>query len=413
MPFVSVPRRLAGLALAALAAAGCAGAGAEVPAAAPAAGPPVVRRGDLTRRVLLTGELRAARARDLVVPRAPTWRVQIRWLEEDGAEVAAGQKVVEFDSSEFTSDLEEKRLALGEKENELARSRARGEIDEAEKAFALEGKRTALEKAESRADVPEELLSARELQDRRLELERARIELDKAAEALEAARAAHAAERDIQRIAVDGARREIAVAERALAELTLTAPESGIFVVESSPWESARKLQEGDMVFIGMTVGRLPELASMQVEAVLWDVDEGRVGPGMQATCTLDAYPDRAYPCHLVRVAPVAREDEWSRQLRYFAVDVALDEHDPARMRPGMSVKVEVTTDHLADALLVPRVALDREARPPRARRADGGWSEVALGPCDTQECVVVSGLGEGERLAPAVPAAAPGEAGR
>jgi hypothetical protein len=113
-------------------------------------------------------------------------------------------------------------------------------------------------------------------------------------------------------------------------------------------------------------------------------------------------------------VAPVAREADRTALLRYFDVQVRLDGTDPARMRPGMSVQVEVAGDTAvgegdavagepaAGALLAPRRALDLAGPTPRARLADGGWSDVTLGPCDAHRCVVTSGLAEGTRLAPA-----------
>ncbi len=59
-----------------------------------------VVRGDFEDRILLTGELEAARAELISVPRVPSWQVSIRWLEADGAEVQKGQKVAELDPIE-------------------------------------------------------------------------------------------------------------------------------------------------------------------------------------------------------------------------------------------------------------------------------------------------------------------------
>lgn len=402
----ALARAAAGLAVATAAVASgaaCAGAGAEeaAPAAAAGAAPLVVERGDFADRLLLSGELRAARGHELVVPQAPTWRLQIRWLAEDGGEVAAGDPVVEFDSTEFTSNLEQQRLQLAEGLSELERTRARGEVTEAEKVFALEEQQAALEKAESRAAVPPDLLSPHEIQERRLELERARVAVAKAEQDLAATRAANRAELEMKTIELGRQRREIAVAERALAELTLRAPVDGLVIVEDHQWEG-RKLQEGDNVFVGMGVARMPDLSSMEVRAMLSDVDDGRVRPGMEAVCTLDAYPETAYPCRVRAVAPVAREAARTALLRYFDVELSLAAADTGRMRPGMSVAVEVTTDAAAGVLLAPRRALDLAGPEPRARLADGGWREVDLGACDAQRCVVAAGLEEGTRLAAA-----------
>jgi len=395
------------LAVAAVLTLGCAGAGADPsPGGDEMArgGAMQVRRGDFRSVALLTGELKAERAVDLLVPRSPTWQVQLRWLVEDGSDVAAGEPVVEFDSSQFTSDLEEKLLARSEKRTDLERLAAEQQVTEAEKRFAIEKAEAELERARGRADVPPELLSGRDYQDRQLALERAELDLAKARQDLEATLASQRAEVSIKQLELERAEREIAIAQQAVESMRLDAPEAGIFVVQDHPWEG-RKLQEGDMVHVGQTVARLPDLTSMQVEAVLSDVDDGRVRAGMSGTCTLDTYPDRAYPCQVRSVAPVAQESARSSLLRYFRVDVELLERDPKRMRPGMSVKVELTTDERPDVLLAPRQALDETADPPTVRLADGGVETVDLGPCNERECVVEATAGDalaaGTRLAP------------
>jgi len=410
-------RLLAPLAAAGLAAA-CLGVGAEPP---PGPGDEaatgelvvqaddlVVRAGDLRQRLVLTGELRAVRGIDLAVPPVPTWQVQLRWLAEDGAEVAAGDPLVEFDATEFTSDLEEKRLALAERENELERTRAQGRVSEAEKRFVIEQKRAELAKAEEKAAVPAGLLPDRELEERRLALERARVELAKAEADLAATLGANRAELAIERLELAAAGREIDVAERARRAMTLTAPEPGIFVVAEHPWEG-RKLQEGDTVWVGMAVGRLPDLTSLEVEADLPDVDDGRVQPGMPAACTLDAYLDTVYPCTVVDVAPVAQEAGRRSLRRHFRTRLSLDPAAAARARPGMSVKADVVTAEREGALLAPRAGLDLGADPARARLAGGREVEVELGPCDAADCVIEGGLEPGARLAPTGAAAGAG----
>ena len=57
----------------------------------------VVTRGTFQTTILMTGELEAVEAALVVVPRTPLWRMPIRWMEEDGAVVKEGQKVIELD----------------------------------------------------------------------------------------------------------------------------------------------------------------------------------------------------------------------------------------------------------------------------------------------------------------------------
>ncbi|HEY4588020.1 MAG TPA: hypothetical protein VII86_02285, partial [Thermoanaerobaculia bacterium] len=127
---------------------------------------------------------------------------------------------------------------------------------------------------------------------------------------------------------------------------------------------------------------------------------DGRVRPGLQVVCTLDAYPDVTYHGRVVDVSPVARESRRSQLLHYFPVRIALDKVDTRRMRPGMSVRVEVLGEETKGALLVPRSALDLSAAGgPRVLLASGGAAPVRLGPCSADTCVVESGVSEGTRL--------------
>jgi HlyD family secretion protein len=393
-------RRLAPLLSLLLPLAGCAGAGADSGAAGLATRAPdlVVQRGDLQQRLLLSGQLTAARATDLTVPRTSSWQLQIRWMEKDGTPVVAGQRVVEFDNSQFTSELEEKRLSATQAAQDLERDRAAAASAAAEKAFTVEQKKTELAKARLEAAVPQELVALREYQDRQLALKKAEVALAKAEKDLLAQKKGSAADLAVKALDLEKSRREIRAAETAIAALVLTAPRAGIVLAAEHPWEG-RKIREGDSVWVGLPVMSLPDLSSLGVDAALSDVDDGRVRPGMAAVCTLDAYPGLTFPAQVEQVAAVARESARSSLLRSFKVRLRLARVDPARMRPGMSVKVEVLGAEAKGALLAPRAGLDLASDPPRARLAAGGSVPIRLGACDASDCVVLSGLAPGTRL--------------
>jgi multidrug resistance efflux pump len=384
---------------------GAAGLAAPAAAAAPGSGGAalVVRRGEIHPRLLLSGELRAARALALTVPATPSFEVQIRWLAEDGSRVAAGQPVAELDNASFLAKLEEQRLAAATAAADLARIEAQAGVDRADKEFGVEQARTDLAKARIAAAVPPELLPKRDYQDRQLKLQQAENALAKAVQDLAAQRAKAAADVGVQQIVLDEARRDLALATAAIHDLTLRAQRDSLVVVGEHPVQG-RKLQAGDNVWPGMTVATLPETSSMMVDAELSDVDEGRVALGMAATCVLDAYPESHYTGRVVKIAGVARESRRTALVRSIAVSVALDPVAPraaARLRPDMSVRVEIAAAPARAALLVPRAALDLAdpAAPPRVRLAGGGVAPVRLGACDAFWCVAASGVREGQAL--------------
>ncbi len=377
---------------------GCAGEGARAQSSRD--GGLTVRRGAFRQRLILSGELAAARGEALTVPRTDAFQLTVRWLAPDGALVKGGDPVVSFDNSQFSSELEEKRLAASQAGSDLETAQSELKTSSAERRFNVQKARAEMEKASIAASVPQDLLPLREYQDRQLALKKAQSELAKAEEVLKTETQASAANVDIQRIGLAKSQRKIHSAEESIESLSLKAPRDGMMLVGQHPFEG-RKLRVGDSVWPGMSVATLPDLASMIVEANLSDVDDGRIKLGAEVLCTLDAYPTTTYRGRVVDVSPVARESQRNPMLRYFPVRIALDHADPARMRPGMSVRVEVLGPETKDALLVPRAALQfgggKEA--PRALLAAGGSAAVRLGPCSASECVVESGVTAGTRL--------------
>ncbi|MGH9324667.1 MAG: hypothetical protein ACRD3V_32890, partial [Vicinamibacteria bacterium] len=103
----------------------CSGVEADPPGARSPASPPSseTRRGSFESRLILTGTLEAVQSIQITAPNVPD-ELQIRWIEEDGAFVRAGQRVLEFDNSSFASDLEDKKLSARKEEKELRRLEA-------------------------------------------------------------------------------------------------------------------------------------------------------------------------------------------------------------------------------------------------------------------------------------------------
>jgi HlyD family secretion protein len=377
----------------------CGGEEAIQPTDRTVSGPLYAYRGTFQSSMLLTGELEAVEAALIVVPRTPMWRMPIRWMEEDGAVVVAGQRVVELENSQFAGTIEQNRLAEARARNDLMRKEADVEIDLADREQRLEQARVQHEKASIEAAVPLDIQPRRDYQEKQLALSKAEVELQKASDDLEAGREAARAELEELRISLEEAAREVRVAEKAIADLTLRAPQEGIFVISENRFEG-RKLEVGDDAWVGLAVGSIPELGEMQVVAQLSDVDDRKVATGMRAICTLDSYPERSYEGELAEIAPVAKGGGRRQSLRrHFRVVVRLHDADPEKMRPGMSVRVEVLPRPRENVLLVPRSALDLGSEAPRALLADGSGVDVELGPCSAYECVVEEGLNEGDEL--------------
>ena len=227
-------------------------------------------RGSVSDRVLLTGELRAVVAVELSVPRtSATWELAIRWMADDGAEVKAGDRVLAFDNSAVTADLEQKHLTWLEAASTLQTARDVSAIETESKANALAQAQVAYDKAKVRADVPADLLAAREAQDRQLEEKRTAVAVKKAREDYEAQKQAAELDLRVKQIDQDKAKRAIDAAATVIDALVIKAPRDGVVVIDTHPWEG-RKYHIGDTVQPGWPIVTMPDLgANMEVYSEL------------------------------------------------------------------------------------------------------------------------------------------------
>lgn len=359
-----------------------------------------VVRGAFAQRALLTGVIEAVDSAQIKVPRTRENRLQIQWLAADGSRVAAGERVLEFDNSSFTANLDQQRSAVQRSRRSLLQVTAQGDARLREAEAAVERARIALAKAELDAAVSAAVRSRFEQRSAELALAKAKADHEKSLTDLKSTRTSVQADIRISEEEHLRNRRELAIAEEAVNALVLTAPREGIVVVEENPWED-RKFQVGDTVFAGWTVLGIPDLDDLRVRASLSDVDDGRLAHKMVVRCTPDIEPELHLPGRITEITPIAREQRVYSERRGFDVAIALE---PAwgdtLLLPGMSVRVEVEVNE-GEQLLVPRAALDLSRSPARALRQDGSWAEVEIGTCSALACVLVSGLAEGDRLAP------------
>lgn len=359
---------------------------------------PRVRRGTFVNRIVITGELEAARGSAVTVPELPSWQTSIKWLAQDGVEIKAGDRVAELDNTSIATDLDQKRQAETQAREELEQRLGDWATDLREKSFDVDKKKSDLDKAKLEAAIPKDIVSARDYDDRQTKLRRATTEYDKAVETLRSQQKADAADRANLNLKIERAHRDVEISERALDQMVLRAPRDGIVVVRDHPWEG-RKIQNGDTVWVGFAIALMPELDSLQVGASLADVDDGRIAAGMPATVTIDGYPSRHFPATVASISPVAQEEARLSMRRRFRVVVKLAKIDAALMRPGLSARVEIQRETQPNVLIAPRAAIDWSAKTPRAKLESGQFANVVVGSCNAQECVVKSGLDEGARL--------------
>lgn len=198
--------------------------------------------------------------------------------------------------------------------------------------------------------------------------------------------------------------RQIGVRENDLADLTITAPFSGIAISkDAQPGEMVSPVSAGGG-FTRTGICTIVDMASLEIEV---DVNESyinRVTPHQRVEAVLDAYPDWKIPGTVITTIPAA-----DRQKATVLVRIAFDRLD-ARVLPDMGVKVAfLETGGAAPAgqtaraeILVPRAAVRQDAGRDVVFVVRDGRVErraVRLGLARGDAAIVLAGVGAGEQI--------------
>ncbi|MHB1560483.1 MAG: efflux RND transporter periplasmic adaptor subunit [Isosphaeraceae bacterium] len=181
---------------------------------------------------------------------------------------------------------------------------------------------------------------------------------------------------------------------------TIRAPHDGYVIYANNP-RSQIFIEEGMPVRQSQKLFYLPDLASMEVLALLSESVVDLVRAGQPAVVTVEGLPDRTMHGRVTKVAHLALPPDWQSDTHYFEGIVTIDDPAP-KLMPGMTAQVEVEIPPHEHVLAVP----------PEAVASDDGRDvcfvvhgdnlerrEVTLGQVTEDLTEVTAGLREGEQV--------------
>ena len=139
---------------------------------------------------------------------------------------------------------------------------------------------------------------------------------------------------------------------------TIRAPHDGL-VIYANEQRKAIRIEEGMMVRQKQKLFYLPDLARMEVEALLHESIVREVSPGMRVAITVEGLSNRRLEGHVESVADVPVQNMFS-EVKYFIAMVRVDTV-PRGLRPGMTAEVEIRTVNRPNALVIPADAMTVE----------------------------------------------------
>jgi HlyD family secretion protein len=126
----------------------------------------------------------------------------------------------------------------------------------------------------------------------------------------------------------------------------------------------------------GTVLLKMANLNQVQVRTLVDETDIGKVQPGLSATVTADAYPQRPFRGTVLKIEPQALTEQ---NVTMFPVLVRIDNRE-GLLRPGMNSEVDVHVGRREDVLAVPNAAL-------RTQRDVGSAAQVlGLSPEQVQQ---------------------------
>jgi len=363
----------------------------------------LARRGEFLVLVRTRGELTALRSIELHAPKdVPD--LQIVSLAPPGSEVQPGQVVVRFDPTRAQQQLKERGASLKQAQGTLDQAQAQAKITAEQDKLDLAQARYTVERARLEASK-QTIVSA-------IQGEESRIDLGLAEEKLRVEQATVELHRksDEAKIASlmrlrDQEQAEIDLTRAQLQQMEIRSPIRGVITYMpnySQGWMNAQPFKAGDHVWPGGLVGEIPDLATLEMESRVDEVDRGTIGPGSTVLVHVDAYPETTFPAKLELISPLTEVSitDWP-PTRSFKAYARLEKPDP-RLRPAMNAGADFVVTRIPDAISIPAKALFlHNGNPAVWVRTPAGFQArqlkvVARNP----EEIAVQGIAAGTRVA-------------
>lgn len=368
----------------------------------------VVKRGDLTFTVTAKGELHGGNSEMLSAPLTTGSELHLRSLRRSGELVKANEVVAEFDTADQEYRLKEAESDLVEAELKVKQAKANAAAQLEEDTYSLAAAQSAFRIAQF--DVRKNpILPTIQARLNDLALKAAEDRLNQIRQDIGSRKDTNSAAIKVQEAGVDKAKVELTTAKKNIEAMALRAHRAGYVSVKPNTsingfFMDGMQLpyyQVGDTVRAGMVVAEIPDLTSWEITANIAEVDRGHLGLDQRVEVTVVALPERPFQARVKDLGGTGGPP-WDRK---FQCKMRLEDPVP-QLRPGMSVRLQITIDTLRGALWVPTQALFESGSKAFVYVPSGN----GFAPKDvklerrSESQVVVSGLNEGQVVALADP---------
>ena len=294
--------------------------------------------------IIETGTLEAVNNVLFILPRYSMYWYQMRviGLADNGTIVNEGDSIIQLDPAEVNKFIIERETNLETQLANLEKMQVQqsNQINEIEAKIRNETAAYNLKKIELESSGFE---SERKQAIIQLEFKQSELNLAKEKRKLELSKIIHENDTKIQVIRIRQLKSDIEQFYRIIPLLTVRSSVSGVFQRGRNPM-NGQTLALGDNMYMGYSMGNVPELKWMKVNTFINENDFRKLFVGQKVTVRLDALPELKFNGEVAYIGKLCRQKEQNSKQKGFDVEVNLLEPDE-RLKPGMTVSCEFLID--------------------------------------------------------------------
>ncbi|WP_162250380.1 efflux RND transporter periplasmic adaptor subunit [Pseudoxanthomonas sp. Root630] len=288
--------------------------------------------------MVLTGEVRAIDAQQILTPQSNTSPVVIRYYVPEGERVKKGEVVLRIDPGQSASRIPELALQIEQAQAKDAKDVAELQVKAVDAEMALVDAEAELAAARLDATIPPDLISALDYDRHQGELDRATREVALKRKDLEGARVAVRRRMEDGQLQVRKLTMQRDYHSALVRTAEVVADRDGVVVHGFNPMSGGR-MDEGSSTMPGSKAGEVVGSGRMNVRAWALEPDRRGLAVGQPVDIMFDAIPGRNVTGRIDFISGAPdRRPEWGDG-RYFSIDIVLGDHSLPLM-PGMSVRV-------------------------------------------------------------------------
>src|SRR2546422_1842624 len=259
----------------------------------------IVKDVDLQLKVITTGVLRTSQSRTIIAPPIAGGTLQIVTLARSGAQVHAGDVVLEFDPSQQEYNLGQNRSDLLQGDQEIVKAKADAAVQTAEDQTAFLKAKYAVRRAELEVSK-NELVSPIDAQKNLLALDEAKRAQTQLQQDVQSHSASNQAVLAISEEKRHKARLSMEQAEQNIKHMHITSPIDGLVVIHGNRDSTGGFFMDGmtlpdyhvgDQAHSGSSIAEVSDVSHLEISAQIGETDRVNLKAGQSVEIKIDALP--------------------------------------------------------------------------------------------------------------------------